>query len=245
MNEVYPIKDEKKLREIIFGLKDYRNMYEKRIYLLFMTGICTGLRIGDLIRLKVGQVNHGDTIKVIEEMTGKCYTVKINKQLRAVFDKELFGMNDEDFLFPSRQKDRRGREKHITVSTAEKDMEKIAYWFNIKFPFSCHSLRKTYGYWHYQTNRNLPMLARQFNHSDLRVTEKYIGLDEETILDATERMFNNIIPTMREVKERDRKNQENEPVLTKHHDRTKQKAAYVKRWKKVGPAKRNEEGKFV
>lgn len=229
MREVKPIKDAKKLLEIETGLADYQNDHEKRIYLLFMIGICTGLRIGDLIALRVREVNHGDKLRLQEEKTGKRQEIKIIQPLREVLDAELEGMPDYAFLFPSRQRDKRGRLKHITTATAENDMKLIAKWFNIDFPFSCHSLRKTYGYWHFQANKNLPMLARHFNHSDLRVTARYIGLDDEEEHKAAEKVYKGILPPNRKTKALKRSNQLNAIIETKHHDRTKQKAAYAER----------------
>ncbi len=229
VNTVFPIKDAKKLNEIIKGLADYETERERRIYLLFMVGICTGLRIGDMIGLTVGQVNRGDKLRLIEEKTGKEQSIKINKQLRAVLDAELEGLNDDAYLFPSRQKDRRGRVKHISVSTAEKDLQDVKYWFNLRYPFSCHSLRKTYGYWHYQMNHNLPLLAKQFNHSDTRVTLAYIGLDEDEAAKATENMYDGVFVIERKTKAKKRSNQTNDKVITKHHDRAAQKKAFAER----------------
>ena len=244
MNKVFPIKDGKKLNEIISGLADYQTDHERRIYLLFMVGICTGLRIGDIIGLTVGQVNHGDKIRLEEQKTGKAQTIKINAQLRAVLDTELDGLEDGAYLFPSRQRDRRGRVKHITVSTAENDLQKVAYWFRLNFPFSCHSLRKTYGYWHYQKNHNLALLARQFNHADIKTTNAYIGLDDDEMAKATESMYNGVLTVSRKVPAKKRSNQQNAKVYTAYHDRTPQKKAYAARLaagKKRAQEKREQE----
>ena len=229
MREVKPIRDAKKLHEIVSGLADYQTPHERRMYLLFMLGICTGLRIGDLIGLRVCQVNHGDKLRLREEMTGKAQEIKIGQRLREVLDAELQGMKDDDYLFPSRQHDRRGRVKHITVGTAENDMKKIAFWFNIREPFSCHSMRKTFGYWHYQENKNLAMLAKQFNHADLKTTSRYIGLDEAEADKAVERLYFDILPVNRKAPARKRSNQANAPIITKYHDRTPQKKAFADR----------------
>lgn len=229
MREVKPIKDAKKLAEIVAGLADYKTEHERRIYLLFMVGICTGLRAGDLVALRVGQINHGDRLRLVEEKTGKTREIKINQELRAVLDAELEGMADDDFLFPSRQRDKRGRVKHITTGTAGNDMRLIAKWFNIRHPFSCHSMRKTFGYWVFHNTKDLPMLSRLFNHADLRVTARYIGLDDDDANKAVEKLYTDIIPVNRTTPARKRSNRQNEAITTKHHDRTKQKAAFVER----------------
>lgn len=229
MREVKPIKDGKKLGEVVSGLSDYRTDHEKRIYIMFMIGICTGLRIGDILRLKVSDVNHGDIIRLKEEKTGKLQEVKIGQRLREVLDAELQGMPDDAFLFPSRRKDKRGRIRPITTRTAENDMHLIKEWFGISFPFSCHSMRKTFGYWHYKDNRNLAMLAEQFNHADLSVTSRYIGLDEDDKKKAVERLYLDVLPPNRKAPAKKRSNQVNTVVTVRHHDRTAQKEAFVRR----------------
>lgn len=229
MKTVYPIRDAIKLNEIIKGLADYQNEHERRIYLIFMIGICTGLRIGDIIGLKIGQVNKGDELRLIEEKTGKQQKIKINKQLRAVFDNELTGRQDDEYILVSRQRDRRGRTKHITTATAENDLKKVKYWFCIREPFSCHSLRKTYGYWHYKEHKNLPMLQKQFNHSSIAVTARYIGIDEEAMLEATESMYDKVFTIKRREPAKKRSNQVNQQITIKYHNRTTQKAAFAER----------------
>lgn len=231
MKMVFPIRDKDKLQEIITGLADYKTDHERRIYLLFMIGICTGLRIGDIIGLKVGQVNKGNELRLIEEKTGKQQKIKISKQLRAVFDNELSGREDEEYILVSRQRDRRGRVKHITTATAENDLKKVKYWFRIRDPFSCHSLRKTYGYWHYKEHRNLPMLQKQFNHSNIAVTARYIGIDETAMLEATETMYDKIFMIERRERAKKRSNQVNQRITIKYHDRSKQKEAFAQRMK--------------
>ena len=231
MREVKPIKDAKKLEQIAAGLADYQDEHERRIYLLFMMGICTGLRIGDLVGLKAAQVNRGDKLRLIEEKTGKKQEIKIPKRLREVLDYELMNTPDNDFIFKSRQRDKRGRVKHITVGTAENDMKLIAKWFNIKTPFSCHSMRKTFGFWHYQENKNLPMLAKQFNHADISVTSRYIGLDEEAAQRAAENLYIDILPGNKKTAALKRSNQMNAPIKITRPDRTKQKKAYAERMK--------------
>lgn len=242
MREVTAIKDGNKLREIVAGLSDYQTEHERRIYLLFMVGICTGLRIGDLIGLRVYQVNHGDTLRLREEKTGKTQEIKIGKELRAVLDAELEGMQDNAFLFPSRQHDKRGRVKHITTATAGNDMHLIAKWFNINAPFSCHSMRKTFGYWHYQENKNLEMLRKQFNHSDIGVTTRYIGLDDAEAKKAVERLYSNVFQVSRKTPAKKRSNQVNGIISTKHHDRTAQKKAFAERLKEGRKRKQIEQG---
>lgn len=178
MNTVEPIRDPALLERIQKSLYEKTDKHWKRIYLLFMVGIFTGLRISDILSLRVMHVNKGDVIRLREQKTGKITRVKINKVLRRVFDEELDEMQPEEFLFTDCRP--RGRkDQPISTRTAENDMKLIQEEFGIEFPFSCHSLRKTFGYWHYKTHGNLEALRIQFNHSSPEVTRRYIGIDSE------------------------------------------------------------------
>ncbi len=66
MNAVEPIRDIEKVEKIKKYLRD-RN---ERDYLMFYLGISTGLRIGDILSLKAGDVR-GTHIKLTEQKTGK------------------------------------------------------------------------------------------------------------------------------------------------------------------------------
>lgn len=46
-----------------------------------------------------------------------------------------------------------------------------------------HSLRKTFGYMHYQQYKNITILQKVFNHSKPSVTLRYIGVEQDVIED--------------------------------------------------------------
>src|SRR3989337_4478678 len=86
-----------------------------RDLLLFTMGINNGLRMGDLLRLKVKQVRHlkeNDSTNIQEEKTGKYNILVINKcvykALRNYLEK--VDLDDEDYLFTSRK-----RKNHLLV----------------------------------------------------------------------------------------------------------------------------------
>ncbi|MBF0233392.1 MAG: hypothetical protein HQK65_10200 [Desulfamplus sp.] len=65
---VEPIRSEKDIKKIIRRLND-----RPRDQLLFLMGINNGLRVGDLLKLKVGQVrglSAGDSLTIVEGKTG-------------------------------------------------------------------------------------------------------------------------------------------------------------------------------
>ena len=46
---------------------------------------------------------------------------------------------------------------------------------------STHTMRKTFGYWHYKQFKDVAELQMIFNHSHPKVTLTYIGILEEEV----------------------------------------------------------------
>jgi integrase len=68
--------------------------------------------------------------------------------------------------------------------------------FENKYHLSTHSMRKTFGYWMFKNSPNqmetLAILQEMFNHSNQRVTLRYIGITEDTKKDTFEN-FNQLL----------------------------------------------------
>ena len=89
MNIVEPLRD----RDDIQAMKDYLSSWNEKYYMLFLLGINTGFRVGDILKLKVKDVQ-GWHIKVREQKTGKYKSIKMTRPLKNelrdfVKDKEL------------------------------------------------------------------------------------------------------------------------------------------------------------
>ena len=176
MNTVHAIRDPDKLFEIQDSLQHETSAHGRRIFLLFEMGIHTGLRISDLIRLRVKNVS-GMDIFTIEKKTGKQSILPLDAQIRAIIQDRTRDLSPDDYIFPSRNAAPDGTRKHITTRTAYDDMQIIARRFNLDGCIGCHTLRKTFGYWHHKQNNNLELLRQWFNHSTVDVTRRYIGVD--------------------------------------------------------------------
>ena len=53
-----------------------------------------------------------------------------------------------------------------------------------------HTLRKTFGYHHYQKFKDVVILQKIFNHSTPEVTLRYIGIEEDEIFESYENFIN-------------------------------------------------------
>ena len=108
-----------------------------RDLLLFTMGINTGLRTGDLLRLKVGDVKHmkpSDTLPIRESKTGKDNVLVINKMIYKALSNYLSKVKpaDDAPLFPSRKGD-----KALTVGSVNKLVKKWTADINLKGKLRC------------------------------------------------------------------------------------------------------------
>jgi integrase len=178
VNKVQPIKDPEKLRRIQEELASRTDWHSERMFLLFELGIHTGLRISDLIRLRKKNVC-GEWIEMVEKKTQKVTRIPLTVTIRMIIQDRCREMSDDQLLFPSRMKLGDGTQHPITTRCAYDDMQQIARLFNLDGRSGCHTLRKTFGYWHYKQNRDLELLRQWFNHASQSVTLRYIGMDED------------------------------------------------------------------
>ena len=179
MNNVKPIKDPEKLREIREGLAALTDWHGERMFLLFEVGINTGLRISDIIRLKKKHVC-GEWIETVEKKTKKTARIPLNTTIRQIIQDRCRNMEPDDLLFPSRMEVGDARiQQPMTSRTAYNDIRTIAKMFNLGNRIGCHTMRKTFGYWHYKKNKDLEILRQWFNHTSQTVTRRYIGIDED------------------------------------------------------------------
>ena len=178
MNNVRPIKDPDKLREIREGLAKLTDWHGERMFLLFEIGINTGLRISDIVRLRKKHVC-GDWIETVERKTGKVTRIPLNVQIRQIIQDRCRDMDPDQLLFPSRMELSGQEQLPMTRRTAYNDIRIIAEMYGLGDRIGCHTLRKTFGYWHYKKNKDLEILRQWFNHTSQTVTRRYIGMDED------------------------------------------------------------------
>lgn len=173
MNSVSPIRDQEKIEKMknILKRQSFRN------YFLFVAGINIGVRIGDLLRLKVGDVRGRSHIIIREQKTGKEKMFRINENLQKEIGLYTGGMPDEEFLFLSRQ----GGSRPLSRISAWRIINKAARIAGMTEEVGTHTLRKTFGYHFYKMSKDIVMLQKIFNHSSPAITLRYIGVTQDAI----------------------------------------------------------------
>lgn len=166
-NEVQPIRDLDKLEDLKTVLM--RSSY--RDYMLLTIGINTGLRISDLLQLTVADTSNSHIV-INEGKTGKVKRFKINANLRKLLDDYIVGMDQDDYLFPSR------KGGHIGRVQAYRILNNAAEQIGLD-DIGTHTLRKTFGYHHYRQNKDVALLQELFSHSSPSITLRYIGINQD------------------------------------------------------------------
>jgi integrase len=176
MNFVQPIRDP----YVIEGIKQYLKARSLRNYLFFCFGIYSGLRVSDLLSLRVGMVR-GTHVNIQEKKNKNKKKFIIHPRIRKDLDRYISDKRDDEFLFPSRQIKTKNRIRGYPIdrSTAYKMLSDAARQFGLS-EIGCHTLRKTWAYQLYRQNpHNLALLMQMFGHSDPMITLGYIGITQD------------------------------------------------------------------
>lgn len=172
MKEVQPIRSIKDIQRMKTELS--KGSFGSRNEVLFTLGINTGLRVSDLLPLTVADVRGKDKYTLTEQKTGK--TKKINlKGIRQQLDEYTTGMADNEYLFPSRKGG-----APMTRVQAYRVLNEAAAACGLD-EVGTHTMRKTFGYHHYQRNHDVAILQQLFNHSSPSITLRYIGIAQDEI----------------------------------------------------------------
>lgn len=177
MNAVEPIRELLVIESIKKDLKRENLKY----HALFNVGIYTGLRISDMLRLKVRDVR-GEEIKVRQKKNKKWVMLPIHPELRRAIADYIADMDDDAWLFGSRQRKLKIKVKReLDRSTVYKMLNKVCRKYGLR-SIGCHTTRKTFGYHLYMASeKNIALLMEIFGHSDPSITLRYIGVTQDTI----------------------------------------------------------------
>lgn len=178
-----PIKDIRK----VFDIQDYLKYKSERDYVLFLLGITTGYRAGDLVVLKIRDVKDAlrrgrfeimegkkKNSKNIREKNRKPRVAEILPEVETVLKKYIKDKKDYEYMFPSRK-----GKSHIKVDRVTAILKEAAGYFGMD-DITAHSMRKTYAYTVYIENDcDIIAVKEMLCHSSIEETKAYLGLDRE------------------------------------------------------------------
>ena len=175
-----PIKDTKELKSLI-------NFYNTkkpntRNYCLIVLGLNTALRISDILSLKWNMIydfskkKFKNRIVINEKKTGKTNIVPINKKLLICLQKLFLKLKPQgcDYLFTKHN----DRSRPLNRTQAYRIVKQAANECNLTGNISCHSLRKTFGFFAWKQGTQPALLMAIYNHSSYNITQRYLGITQ-------------------------------------------------------------------
>jgi len=175
--KVEPIKDLKAIKRIKQILAD-----KPRDLCLFTLGINTAYRAGELLSIKVGQVEHlnaGDSLTIKQTKTGKLRSVTLNQNCINSIHSYLtqIPLKRSQSLFT-------GQRGVLTVSSVNRLVKRWCGDVGLRGNYGSHTLRKTFGYQQrVKQGAPLPLLVEAFGHTTQKQTLDYLCIQEEEIRD--------------------------------------------------------------
>lgn len=178
--KVFPIfqKDNQIKIELILKHKNERD------YILWLIGTHTGLRIGDILRLKVSDIET-QFLSVKEQKTDKQKTIKLSQKLREALFCYIKNtkLSSADFLFPSRQ----SKGRPMSSRRVQQIIKKTGKLAGLTENINTHSMRKTFAYNLYTLSKNnIALVMMALNHTKESITLKYLCIQDQLLNDLVE-----------------------------------------------------------
>ncbi|MBA7489810.1 Tyrosine recombinase XerD [subsurface metagenome] len=182
MKRVQPIRDLKAIRAIKGNLKK-RN---PRDFLLFTLGINTGLRISDILKLKVEDVkdqtgNIKEYLDLNEKKTKNQRLIYLNDEVKNAleyyFDKTKIYDLDR-YLFIS---DKTKINKPISRVRAWQLIQSWCREVGIKGRIGTHTIRKTAGYQMRMQGVAIELIQEVLGHKSISMTKRYLGITDDEV----------------------------------------------------------------
>ena len=153
----------------------FKKIYD-RDWLLIKLGVNTALRIEDLVQIKVDENIKRGYLYVREMKTGKEQSFEMNDKLSKDVSEYIRRNNlyEEEYLFQSTK----GKNKPITRQNAYERLQIYANEVGVKYPVSCHSMRKFFARNYYEKTGDILTLQKMLNHGSYIVTLRYICWDD-------------------------------------------------------------------
>lgn len=175
MEYVEAIRDIKQIQ----AMKKVLKKHSERDYLLFVFGINTGLKISELLQLKVSDVidSKGKIVDylIFQDDEENCRNIFLNNKVKKALKEYLFfsKYDANTFLFNSPKTN-----QPISRQQAYRVINDAAKEVGIMTKIGTHSLRKTFGFHAYKQGVAISLLQKYFHHSTPSETLKYIGVSK-------------------------------------------------------------------
>lgn len=163
--------------EVIKDISDYLKVRCMRDYVMYWFAIYTGLRIQDILTLRVRDITDNEgKLKAYIKKTDSKITIEINKNLMKILNTYIKDKAPYEYLIKSRE----GANKPLTRQRAYDIISEAGKAFNIRL--SPHSLRKTFARKLYEmSGQDITIPMQALRHTTPEQTRRYIGVTEAVV----------------------------------------------------------------
>lgn len=144
--------------------------------LVMRIALATGLRVGDILELRIGDIRQGRAFPIIEHKTGKKKLVRIPAALRReILATRSYCSEDGYYAFPHRLMP---QTRHRTRSAVNKDILRVLRDMKAEVRISPHTARKGYAVELYARTGDMERVQQALNHSYITTTLVYALSDK-------------------------------------------------------------------
>src|SRR3954454_8769473 len=160
-------------------MKGILQQHSQRDLLFFVLGINTGVKISDLLFLKVEDVWDGTKMKeflyIRDEKSEEKKAFYLNSRVEIALETYLAhsSFKCNDFLFKSKKND-----QPITRQQAYRIINHAAKEAGVPGKIGTHTLRKTFGYHALHKGIAISILMSIYHHHSPAETLRYLGVDK-------------------------------------------------------------------
>jgi integrase len=143
--------------------------------LIMEIALDNGIRIGDVLELRIGDVRQNKKIKIIERKTGKSKTIILSDKIRKkILSTRYVGQQDGYYVFPSRVCP---KTEPRTRQAVNKDICRAIKKSGLNVHFSPHTARKIYAVEKFRELGDIDEVGKLLNHSYKTTTMIYAFAD--------------------------------------------------------------------
>ena len=187
MMTVQPIRSEATIRAIKGIISKNKTANTSRNILLWIIGTNTGLRISDILKLKLKDVidNKGEVrelLELVEQKTKRPRAIEIRppvKKAIEAFLKDTGAYDLNEYLFKDRRKGKGDINKPISRVRAWQMINDWGRKAGVTYRIGTHTLRKVFGTFAFKAGIDLVYISEELGHRNVEVTRRYFGITKE------------------------------------------------------------------
>lgn len=175
MKFVEPIRDP----TMVQAMKKVLRKRGEKYYIMFLLGISLGLRINEILLLRVGDVKGKKESVFQQPKTHKEIAVAFNAELLHALQSYCKERDPMEALIPNKDNEYKAIGRVWAYKVLRQTAEKLGI-----DDVGTHTMRKTCGYHYYMQTKDIATLQVWLNHDNPQDTLRYIGVTRDRVKSA-------------------------------------------------------------